>query len=181
VHNLLHILIHKEPATDDCYAVLTKGRMKQANRPCFIPDYVNDQKTFKNLSDWYAAKIKEFLYFNTETFLDTWFHKVCGVPRTDRPTKSDVYTTTGGTDWRRVEYMRACGIQHWRILAKLPGVMHLPSLMRLLNRRRQARIELHKQNIRAEHVAHALHHVRLGFLASRYLRLCRLPGAHGFP
>jgi hypothetical protein len=38
VHNLLHILIHKEPATDDCYAVLTKGCVRHPNRPCFIPD-----------------------------------------------------------------------------------------------------------------------------------------------
>jgi hypothetical protein len=121
VHNLLHILIHKEPATDDCYAVLTKGRRKQANRPCFIPDYVNDQKTFKNLSDRYAAKIEEFLYFNTETFLDTWFHKVCGVPKTDRPIKSDVYTTACGTVWRRVEYTRARGFSTGTSLPSFPA------------------------------------------------------------
>jgi hypothetical protein len=47
--------------------------------------------------------------------------------------------------------------------------MHLPALMRLLNRRGQARVEVHKQNIHADHVADALHHVRLGFLAGRYL------------
>jgi hypothetical protein len=89
----------------------------QGNTPAVLtPDqeaeWAEIQANQRNLSDRYAAKIEEFLYFNTETFLDTWFHKVCGVPRTDRPTKSDVYMTTGGTVWRRVEYMQARGIQH---------------------------------------------------------------------
>jgi hypothetical protein len=169
VHNLLHILIHKEPSTNNCYSVLTQGHAKHSGKPCFIPDYVNDQKTFERLTDRYAAKIEEFLYFKTETFLNTWFHDVCGVPKTERPTKSDLYDTVGGTIWRRVEYTRSRGIQHWHILAKLPGVMHLPSLMRLLNRGRQARLELHKRNIQPQHIQHALQHVRVGLLAGRYL------------
>jgi hypothetical protein len=169
VHNLLHILIHNEPATNDCYTLLKKGHTTHSGKPCFIPDYINNQKTFELLTDRYAGKIEEFLYIKTETFLDTWFHKICGIPTTDRPTKSDVYTTTGGIIWRRVEYTRTRGIQHWHILAKLPGVMHLPSLIRLLNRGRQARVELHKRNIQPQNINDALHHIRLGFLAGRYL------------
>jgi hypothetical protein len=169
VHNILHILIHKEPVTDECYSALTKGHTKHCNKPCFIPDYVNDQKVFEMLTDRYAAKIEEYLYFKTQTFLNTWFHDVCGVPKREHPTTSALYETTGATIWRRVEYTRSRGIQHWHILAKLPGVMHLPSLMRLLNRGRQARVELHKRNIKPAHVQEALHHVHVGFLAGRYL------------
>jgi hypothetical protein len=169
VHNILHLLIHKEPVTAECYSLLTKGHVKHSNKPCFIPDYVNDQKVFEMLTDRYAAKIEEYLYFRTQTFLDTWFHDVCGIPKNEQPTKTGLYETVGGTIWRRVEYTRSRGIQHWHILAKLPGVMHLPSLMRLLNRGRQARVELHKRNIKPEHIGEALHHVHVGFLAGRYL------------
>ena len=43
-------------------------------------------------------------------------------------------------------------------------------MIRLLNRGRQARVELHKHNIVENKIDEALYHVRIGFLADKYIR-----------
>jgi hypothetical protein len=172
VHNMLHLLIHNEPASKLCSSNLKHGSILHSGRPCFIPEYINNQKIYERISDRYAAKIEEYLFFRVDAFLKTWFHVVCAVPLVEGNWKNSLYENQGGVFWRRVEYTEVRGIQHWHMIVKLPGILHLPSLTRLLNRGRQARVELHKNNIKEDKVFvdKALEYIRIGLLAERYLQ-----------
>ena len=169
VHNMLHQVIYDEPMTDACYGHTDKGLVSHGGKPCFIPKFVSDQGTFEKIMERYAGKIEVYLDFRTQTYREVWIHKVCRIPKKEGDFSESLDRNTPGYYWWRAEYTALRGIQHWHSLNKLPGVLHLPSLVRIMNRGRQARQELRKDNVKKKLIPRALEYVRLGLLAHRYL------------
>ncbi len=171
VHNMLHLLIHGIRMTNECYANCEGHEIFHDGQTCFVSKYLSDQKTFDCIVNKYAAKIEEFLFFRMNGFLNIWLHEVCGIPTKEGDWEECLFKNNGGYFWRRVEYTMTRGIQHWHMVIKLPGVLHLQSLARIMNRGRQAKVELQRKNILNKKLEmKALRLVKLGLLAEKYLK-----------
>jgi hypothetical protein len=109
--------------------------------------------------------INGFAWVQTESFLDVFVQKVCGVPRKEEGWWGKLFENSVDTIWRRVEYAVIRGIQHWHIIVKLPSVVYLPTVLRLMTKGHQARIELIKVNAHEK----AIYFVQVGLLAERCL------------
>lgn len=112
------------------------------------------------------------MYRKVHIFLRAFLTDICRIPHRDDVedwTKQE--TVDQGWWFSRVEFTETRGIQHWHILAKLPGVLDTAVLGRMIHNGRLVRQEIKMGNIKPGMEEKAWEITEMGLLASRYVTL----------
>ena len=126
-------------------------RLEYGENSAWDPDYFEKNTDLHTeLMGKYAVQISIYLHLKVKLFMKAFFEDVLGVPETnDEKDWTEQDRTDNGWSFGRVEFNESRGIQHWHTLVKIPGILDLSVLGRVIHNSRVLRQELKCGNIRA--------------------------------
>ena len=131
--------------------------------------YEKNTTAFTKLADKHAIHLAMYLERRAQVFLDAFLCDVCGI--TKKRMRGDwSKNDTKDNSWyfARVEFTESRGFPHYHVLAKLPGVIDIAMIGRLVQNGRVVRQELKCGNIKEDSTEMAWKVIRAGQIAQRY-------------
>ena len=165
----LFLTLSNEPRADkNCRELLY--HLEHGQNAVMPPNYYEQNTTaFTKLADKHAIHLATYLERRAQVFIDAFLCDVCGV--TKKPLKGDwSKRKREENSWyfARVEFTESRGFPHYHVLAKLPGVMDISMIGRLVQNGRVIRQEWKCGNIKQESTEKAWKMIRAGQIAQRY-------------
>jgi hypothetical protein len=132
--------------------------------------YPNTEE-WTTLMDKYAVLLSDYLQRRFETFMKAFFCDICGVQEkqpADYTKSRNRSSPDNSWYWCRVEWTETRGLPHFHCLVKLPHVLDVSLLGRLVQNGRIARQELKCGNILTDKMDEAWEAIEIGLLAQQY-------------
>ena len=166
--NLFLTLSNKPRAGKNCRELLY---YLEHGQNAIMPTNYHEKNTtaFTKLADKHAIHLAMYLERRAQVFLYAFLCDVCGI--TQKRMRSDwSKNNTKDNSWyfARVEFTESRGFPHYHVLAKLPGVIDIAMIGKLVQNGRVVRQELKCGNIKEDSTEMAWKVIRAGQIAQRY-------------